>query len=190
MKYDFEHLDEPINYAVLAGVIRDSIEDIATPTAVRDYLLDHEGELLTVRHAKALTALIGHDVRIRKAYGMTKIEWSQPTKAPREGGVEKFSMLLAYSEKNVVIPGPKWFVEYCARELSAARTRNEQRRVILEGKVGAGSTVIDRMVVAIRAYRAACDEIKSALDCNDDDEDYSKNPDDCTINRLFILEDK
>ena len=180
MRYDFEHLTNPVSEAIIRETIEQQMEDVKTPCAVRNYLLQHEGKPLTKRHAAALSILIGHKVTIRKQFGMTHLEWEQKG---ADGQPENFSMLMAHAETNVLIPGPDWFVNHCAREISAAVERNDNRYKILNDPKRC-----QEIASAVQQYRTACHKLRTALDHNaDDPTEYADNPDDCTIKRRFII---
>ncbi len=180
IKYDFEYLDTEVSAKILRKFIENRMEDVETPKKVRDYLLEHEGKPITKRHSAAISALIGHTVTIRKQFGMTHLDWMQPA---ADGSNDHFSMIIAYAERNVVIPGREWFDQYCAREISAAENRNEQRRNILNDP-----RRLLRLARDIRRFREACKALKLSLDasCNDIHE-MPDNPDDCAIKRMFVI---
>ena len=175
LTYDFEHQTTEVSSNILRDKIQQWMEDVVHPATVKTYLLEHEGELLTVRHAKALTALIGHKVTVCKQYGMTCLEWTQ---TGGDGEPDRFSMLLAYEMINVKIPGCQWFDDHCAGMLDAAVNRNEKRQSLLDDLPNLG-----RLAVAINMFRRAADEVKDALKCGD----WDSNPDSDRIKRLFVI---
>ena len=136
-------------------IIQDSMEDASTPQAVLNVLQMHDGKPLTKRIVEPLNKATGlDDIRICRHYGMTSIEWGGYSRHQgRKGG----SMLVAHSEKNVVIDCEK-IKELNPCYFYASSERNEKRESLLnDGKIG---NALSRFAVVANEFN----EVKARLE--------------------------
>ena len=150
--------------------IRDAIkiEPSEPQDTILQVLTECDGQALTVRHAQkindALAKVYNYDghwankVGIRKQYGMTAIAWD------RGGDLDEGSLLLCWTEKNVVIEAGT-IKERNPAYFSAKDERNALRKTVDVADVTALAT-------QARIYAIAKQQLEAVLsrDCFDPDE--------------------
>ena len=120
-----------VNPETLTNFILDKMEDERTPNAIVDLLRQFDHRPLTVTHQKRLQESVDETCIIRRQYGMTHIEWGKYGHYAENDLPSNGSLLVAHSEKNVVID-VDWIIQNNAAYFEARVERNNQRKAVLE----------------------------------------------------------
>lgn len=168
----------PINRVIsITDLIESQIEKREPQDAILAYLKTQDGKQLTQRTITKLQELTGDkSIRLRKAFGMTSIEWgSYNATSGREGG----SLHCTHTEKNVIIDAKK-IEENNARHFSALWRRNELRHKALND-----IEAVSELKETIDVYVAARQKLEKLLAY-----DTVFEPDAYAIRRTFLGEEK
>jgi hypothetical protein len=140
---------------LIQEIIESRIESNEPQDTILAYLKENDGKKLTVRDAKKLSELTGQEIHIDKRFDMTHIEWGTYQQRRVTGGS---SLLVAYSEKNVVIDA-NWIEEKNPAYFSAKDERNEKRQEML-----AQPEKMAELQIKIGEYKAAKEAMEDLLD--------------------------
>lgn len=143
-----------------SDILIEGMEDMESPEAIYKVLLAHDGKALTKRLIPLLEAAGVSHPAIRKQYGMTHIEWGKYYGWGDQQEKDNGSLLIAHSEKNVVIEADK-VKEKNPAYFSAAVERNEIREKFLK------TDLPDRADSAVHAFLRARQELLDILDEDD-----------------------
>lgn len=107
---------------IVKETLENRMEDMTIPNLMLEWCEANQGKKLRKNN------LPDCDANIRKAFGQTHLENMEYW---RTSGSKGWSFLIAYDEKNVVIPSPEWFREKNPAYFRGAEDRNSKRREIL-----------------------------------------------------------
>jgi len=142
-------------------LIKQQIEPIDPAKNIREVLKEFEGKLVSKRIIARLTEAWGeHRFRLRRQYGMTHLEWGDYGQymEPKEGEYPGGSLLLAHSEKNVLVDMiylDEHNQAYFGAAVSRNRNRNRASRNLLN---------LTRLAFVINQHHRIQSELKELLD--------------------------
>ena len=112
----------------VADLIRSRMEASEPQDTILTFLRTIDGKKINKRHVEKLREQIGDDeIRLSHRFGMTSLQWGG---YHRTGGKQGGDILLAHSEKNVVVD-ITYVLEHNAAYYSAKDERNEKRQQAL-----------------------------------------------------------
>jgi len=149
---------------MIKDILTSRMEDTTVADAIRAYFERHAGKRITERDVQKMMAQEAGapDLRMRKAYGMTHLEWGGYSQT---GGNQGHSLLIAYAEKNVVMD-PAFLLEHNTSHYSGRDERNAARQAALtnSGLLDALEAAIARQHAAYDALMAVETEVKALME--------------------------
>jgi len=137
-------------------LIRSRIEASEPQDTILAYLRTIDGKKINRRHVDKLRELTGDDeLRLSRRFGMTSIQWGG---YGRTGGTQGGDMLLAHSDKNVVVDVER-ILEHNQAYFGAKDKRNEKRQQALSQPEKCAD-----LDTAIAEFQAAEAKLKALLD--------------------------
>ncbi len=143
-------------YAALRTFIMYQMETDPLPRRILEALREHDGKPLTMRHINKFKAEISESIYLRKCYGMTHIGWGNYRQTDAKEGGE---LLIAHTEKGVVIDAEKIEHELNGRYFRAADSRNLSRTLLLADE----SLKLRDLAKSMIAFHDAHESVNKAL---------------------------
>lgn len=144
-------------YTALRTLLMYQMETDPLPRKILEALREYDGKPLTVRHINKFKEAIDESIYLRKCHGTTHIGWGKYRQTDAKEGGE---LLIAHTEKGVVIDVEAIEHDHNARYFRAADDRNLNRTQILADE----TLKLWNLAKAMIEFDAAYTNAKEALD--------------------------
>ena len=150
-------------YTALRTLLMYQMETDPLPRKILEALREYDGKPLTTRHINKFKQTIDDSIYLRKAHGMTHIGWGKYRQTDAKEGGE---LLIAHTEKGVVIDVETIEHDHNARYFRAADDRNLNRTQILADETLKLWNLAKAMIEFDAAYTNAKQALQDVGSCD------------------------